>query len=113
MKDPFKITISILTSIILAISGWSLKWQVDMNARFEAERVRSVLTYDQMRKDHEEDKELVQKQIDKLSEQTQIDTDQTDSLRKHWRLHNWARSRINHLEHQNGDRPTDWPDLSD
>ena len=98
--DVTKIVLSVLTTICVGLAGFSLKQTYHQNAKIAAMEAARA----------ERDKAIDEK-LDKLSEQSEIDASQTRQLSKQWKLHSWARGRINHLEHNAGERPSDWPDL--
>lgn len=107
MKDPFQITMSILVGICMALGSFSLKWTFDANAEQAKAEVRQAAEA----KANKLQFEQLQSAIDKLSQQSEIDAHQSKTLAKQWKLHSWARGRINHLEHQAGERPSTWPEL--
>jgi hypothetical protein len=98
--DATKMVLSVLTTVCVALAGFSLKQTFHQNAKIAAMEAARV----------ERDKTIDEK-LNKLSEQSEVDASQNRQLSKQWKLHSWARGRVNHLEHKAGDRPSDWPDL--
>jgi len=56
-------------------------------------------------------KEHVEEDLKDLREDTGNDAKQDSQISKHWRLHSWARGRINNLETKAGEPLSEWPDL--
>ena len=56
-------------------------------------------------------KENITKDMEELKEDTGSDAKQDSQLSKHWKLHNWARGRINTLETNSSMPLSEWPDL--
>ncbi len=53
----------------------------------------------------------ITKEFDKVQSDSSDDLRQDSQLKKHWKLHNWARGRINELERKNNMPLSEWPDL--
>lgn len=100
MDSNAKLVIGILVSVCMALAGFSLKWSFNTNADVKAERAANAERF-----------RTIDEKLEKLSESSDVDESQTRQLSKQWKLHSWARGRINHLEHQGGERPSSWPDL--
>lgn len=71
-----------LSTISMMLAGFSLKWQFDANAKIEV-----------------------------MQERMSSDARQDETLKKHWKLHGWARDEINDIRVQSGLEPVRWPNL--
>jgi hypothetical protein len=52
-----------------------------------------------------------QHEYNELKQDTEADTRQNEQLSKHWRLHSWARQKINELERKVDLPLSAWPDF--
>ena len=86
---PFEIIVSILISIALGLSAFTLKWVFDTNAQIAVAR----------------------EQLTNVLSDSAVDNTQSATLSKHWKLHSWERVRINELRVQQGLPIAAWPDL--
>ena len=74
----------------LAVAGWALQTVHTLEIRI------SVLT----------------EELNTIKADTSDSEEFKQSIRKHWKLHSWARDEINNLKYKNGLPITGWP-LSD
>lgn len=98
--DTTKMVLSVLTTVCVALAGFSLKQTFHQNAKIAA-----------MEAAREERDKTIDEKLSKLSEQSEVDASQNRQLSKQWKLHSWARGRINSLEQKGGHDISDWPDL--
>jgi hypothetical protein len=89
LQKALFVVLSVLTTIALALGAFSLKFQ------FEAHAKHSVM----------------EENVERLMADTHRDEKQDRSVRKHWKLHTWARDRITELRHVHGLPLEPWPDL--
>jgi len=85
-----------LGTIILGITGWSLLRNVQ-SIQTDAELSAQIL--------------LLQQDIKELRENREPETRQDRTIRKHWKLHTWARDQINEIQKNNNMQLSKWPDL--
>jgi hypothetical protein len=100
MPDQLNVSntvVSLLVTICVALSAFSLKWSFDANADMKVMAVEM---------------QNMAKTMEKLSEKSELDKKQDAAISKHWRLHSWTRDEINKIHFKNGDLPSSWPDLS-
>lgn len=52
---------------------------------------------------------LLDYRVDQLQSDQEKDDKQDASIKRHWVLHGWAKTRINELRHADGMSSSDWP----
>ena len=85
-------------TIIISISGWSLLRGVQ-SIQADADLATQIL--------------LLQQEVKELRDDKEPEIRQDRTIRKHWKLHNWARNRINELERKNNLPVGEWPEFPD
>ena len=98
--DVTKIVLSILTTICLGLAGFSLKQTYHQNA--------TIAAMEAARKERDK---IIDEKLAALMEQSEIDKSQNRQLSKQWKLHSWARGRVNKLEQGAGIEVSTWPEL--
>ena len=86
---PVEIILSVLITIALGLSGFTLKWMFNTNADIAVARQR----------------------MEQLLATSAQDAAQDAQLGKHWKLHGWAKGRVNELRVKQGLPLADWPPL--
>ena len=88
MDDIVKWLVGIVAGIAIALSGWALSMVHDMAG----------------------DMKVVKLQLEQITNDTDCDVKQSETLTKHWKLHGWARDEINTLRAEAGKPLAHWPD---
>jgi len=89
ISSILNIVLGVLVAISIAIAGWSLNKTIEMG----------------------EEQRLMQYQIQMLSNNKDADEKQDRQIRKHWKLHSWAKDQINKLGRHHDIPIQPWPDL--
>jgi alkylated DNA repair dioxygenase AlkB len=87
-----------LGTVILGITGWSLLRNIQ-SIQTDAELAAQIL--------------LLQQDIKELRENKEPETRQDRTIRKHWKLHTWAKDQINEIQKSNNVPLGKWPDFPD
>ena len=84
-----EIVFSILITIAIGLSSFSLVWMFNTNAKIA----------------------VMDNKLSLLLDDSENDERQDSQLSKHWQLHSWSRGQVNELRVKNDMDLATWPDL--